>query len=156
MTLSICSFTSIITLWTDHSDTSHCAAKHVKDFPTLQFSLQFFSCPYILSSALHYTYCETLIIPYHHFARYKNTWSFWWNIYCRMNLQHIIQYFLPYSQYQSTITWTARPWQMVVGFVCFNNPPSYTGCSTDTRQVCGEKADEEASSQSSRFVGDWV
>jgi hypothetical protein len=51
---------------------------------------------------------------------------------------------------------------MVAGFVCFNNPPSYTGGSKATgmvshaRQVGGEKMDDEVTSQSSRIVGGWV
>jgi len=44
----------------------------------------------------------------------------------------------------------AEPLQMVVGIVCFNDPPSCTGSSIITgmashpRQVGGEKRDEEA------------
>ena len=34
---------------------------------------------------------------------------------------------------------------MVAGFMCFNNPPIYTGSrDSHTRQVGGEKPDEEA------------
>jgi len=46
---------------------------------------------------------------------------------------------------------------MVVGLVCFNDPPSYTGSSivsvraTHARQICGEKPNEEATHWSSRI-----
>jgi hypothetical protein len=49
------------------------------------------------------------------------------------------------------------------GRVCeFNNPPSYiggsraTGTVSHTRQVSGEKPDDEVTSHSSRIVGGWV
>jgi len=50
----------------------------------------------------------------------------------------------------------------MAGFVCFNSPPGYTGCSRATgtvshdRQVGGEKPDDEVTSQSSSIVGGWV
>jgi hypothetical protein len=51
---------------------------------------------------------------------------------------------------------------MVVGLVCFNDPPSYTGGSIASvraphaRQICGEKPDEKAIHWSSRIAGGWA
>jgi len=51
---------------------------------------------------------------------------------------------------------------MVVGLVCFNDPPNYTGGSIASvwachaRQICGEKSDKEATHCSSRIADGWV
>jgi hypothetical protein len=96
------------------------------------------------------------------------------SIYCRLNLQHmiqlkthIVQYFIPYSQYQSTMTEKLPPRNCKTltnggGVRMFQQPPSYTGGSRATgmvshaRQVGSEKMDDEVTSQSSRIVGGWV
>lgn len=110
------SFTGIITLWTDQSDKPECAGKHVKDFLTLQFSLQFFSCPCLLllfmsnNDIILWNFTNPLS-SFCYVQEHLKVLVEKRSIYCTVNLQHMIQlrthiirYFISCSQYQSAMS----------------------------------------------------
>jgi hypothetical protein len=87
-----------------------------------------------------------------------------------MNLQHmtqlrthIIQYFIPYSQYQPIMTEKLPPrncnldeWWWGLCVSKNTGGSRATGMVSHARRLGGEKPDDEVTSQSSRIVGGWV